>query len=180
MTTSATTSLSAVHDSMPDNDPFRKLLLAKLVEINTFQRDKKDSAELRIIAECFASKLSGETLRAVLEAIDLHCKRSSYFPTLHDIIELLPETRKAPKQAALPEKPQSKTTPGIHILLAHLMQKRATENERMTAIYRFQAAYAEYVRAGKQWPFSKCNDNAASSLIARIIATKKSGNDLAQ
>ena len=160
---------------------FCQALAEKLAQINVIQRDKKDGSEILLIAQYIESQLKGETLGDVKEAIDRHCRRSNYFPTIHDIIEILPDVHKASKQqAALPEKTQSKSTPGIHILLAHLSKKRASEHERIAAVSRFQQAYADCVRAGRQWPFTACNDNAAMSLIAQIVATKKSGNDLVQ
>ena len=62
-------------------------------------------AKLLLLADDWAMELAEENPQSVAAALDLHRRESARFPTLSQVLALLPRCRVIPAHLALPEAP---------------------------------------------------------------------------
>ena len=99
----------------------RTRIAKKLAELELVYRTGRTPEELALLADIWATDFAGEDQATLERAIDMHRGTARYWPTLAEIRDLLPQCRRAPQQAAIPER----VGPGQRIPPPHVAVARA-------------------------------------------------------
>lgn len=81
----------------------REVIAMKLSTLSIEYGTAHSDADLALLADDWARELAEETPESVAAALDQHRRECSRFPTLADVLKLLPRCRVTPTRKALPE-----------------------------------------------------------------------------